>query len=83
MLCALEPSIAHGIDVDFKEIAIKTKKIETLSLTLKDRLLFDICSLDFINMLAVIKYLENDHKVFEECSRLLRPGGGLLITVSS
>jgi 2-polyprenyl-3-methyl-5-hydroxy-6-metoxy-1,4-benzoquinol methylase len=34
-------------------------------------------------MLAVMEHLENDEAILKECARLLKPGGGLLITVPS
>jgi len=83
LLRTVEPYIASGIGVDFKAPAIKTEKLETLSLTLQDNLTFEDESFDFIAMLAVMEHLENDEAILNECARLLRPGGGLLITVPS
>lgn len=83
LLGAVESCIARGIGVDFKAPAIKTEKIETLSLKLQDKLPFEDGSFDFITMLAVMEHLENDEAILKECARLLRPGGGLLITVPS
>ena len=83
LLRAVEPYILSGIGVDFKAPAIKTEKIETLSLTLQDKLPFQNASFDFITMHAVMEHLENDEAILKECARLLRPGGGLLITVPS
>jgi 2-polyprenyl-3-methyl-5-hydroxy-6-metoxy-1,4-benzoquinol methylase len=83
LLTAVEACIHSGIGVDFKAPAIKTEKLETLSLTLQDELPFKDSSFDFITMLAVMEHLENDEAVLKECARLLRPGGGLLITVPS
>jgi len=83
LLLAVEPYIASGIGVDFKAPAIKTEKIETLSFKLEDKLPFEDASFDFITMLAVMEHLENDEAILKECARLLRPSGGLLITVPS
>jgi 2-polyprenyl-3-methyl-5-hydroxy-6-metoxy-1,4-benzoquinol methylase len=83
LLRAVEPYIASGIGVDFKAPDIKTEKLETLSLTLHDKLPFEDASFDFITMLAVMEHLENDEAILKECVRLLRTGGGLLITVPS
>jgi len=83
LLRANEPYIASGIGVDFKAPAISIQKIKTISLTLQDRLPFEDQSFDFITMLAVMEHLENDEAILKECARLLRPGGGLLITVPS
>jgi 2-polyprenyl-3-methyl-5-hydroxy-6-metoxy-1,4-benzoquinol methylase len=83
LLRSVEPYIASGIGVDFKAPAISTDKIKTLSLTLQDKLPFEDHSFDFITMLAVMEHLDNDEAILKECARLLRPGGGLLITVPS
>jgi 2-polyprenyl-3-methyl-5-hydroxy-6-metoxy-1,4-benzoquinol methylase len=83
LLRSVEPYIASGIGVDFKAPAISTEKIKTLSLTLQDRLPFEDQQFDFITMLAVMEHLENDEAILKECARLLKPGGGLLITVPS
>lgn len=83
LLRAVEPYIASGIGVDFKAPTIKSEKIQTLSLTLQDKLPFEDASFDFITMLAVMEHLENDEAILKECARLLGPGGGLLITVPS
>ena len=58
LLRTVEPYIASGIGVDFKAPAIKTEKLETLSLTLQDNLTFEDESFDFIAMLAVMEHLE-------------------------
>jgi 2-polyprenyl-3-methyl-5-hydroxy-6-metoxy-1,4-benzoquinol methylase len=83
LLLSVEPYIDSGIGVDFKAPAICTEKIQTFSLMLQDKLPFEDRSFDFITMLAVMEHLENDEAVLRECARLLRPGGGLLITVPS
>jgi 2-polyprenyl-3-methyl-5-hydroxy-6-metoxy-1,4-benzoquinol methylase len=83
LLRAVEPYITSGTGVDFKAPLLKTAKLETLSLTLQDKLPFEDASFDFITMLAVMEHLENDEAILKECARLLRPGGGLLITVPS
>ena len=80
---AVEPYIRTGIGIDFKAPSINSKKIKTVSLTLYDKLPFNDNSFDFITMLAVMEHLENDENILRECARLLRPGGGLLITVPS
>lgn len=63
--------------------AIKTEKLETRSLALQDKLPFEDASFDFISMLAVMEHLESDKEILKECARVLRPGGGMLITVPS
>ena len=83
LLLAVEPFISTGVGVDFKAPPIHTEKLKTQSFVLQDKLPFENCSFDFITMLAVIEHLENDESILKECARLLRPGGGLLITAPS
>ena len=83
LLRTIEPYIAHGIGVDFKAPSIRTEKLETSLLVLRDNLPFENSSFDFITMLAVMEHLESDEAMLKECYRFLRPGGGLLITVPS
>ena len=81
LLREVEPFIASGIGIDFKVAAIKTEKLGVLSLTLQDKLPFEDASFDFISILAVMEHLECDEEILKECARVLRPGGGMLITV--
>ena len=83
LLMSVESIISTGVGVDFKAPSINTNKIQTLSLTLDKKLPFEDQSFDFITMLAVMEHLENDEAILKECARLLKPGGGLLITVPS
>jgi ubiquinone/menaquinone biosynthesis C-methylase UbiE len=83
LLLSVEPLISIGIGIDFKAPSIKTEKIQTLSITLDERLPFEDQSFDFITMLAVMEHLDNDIAILNECARVLKPGGGLLITVPS
>ena len=83
LLLALEPMIISGVGVDRKAPTLKTEKLQTFSISLNDRLPFGDCSFDLITMLAVMEHLDDDRSIISECTRLLRPGGGLLITVPS
>jgi len=83
LLLAIEPYVASGVGIDFKAPEIKTERLTTLPITLRDALPFESNSFDFITMLAVMEHLEDDKMILKECMRLLRPGGGLLITVPS
>jgi 2-polyprenyl-3-methyl-5-hydroxy-6-metoxy-1,4-benzoquinol methylase len=79
----VEPYISYGIGLDYKAPDIKSDKLEFKSINLSDKLPFDDNSFDFITMLAVMEHLENDEAILAECSRILKPAGGILITVPS
>lgn len=83
LLRTMEPYIAEGLGVDSKAPKIYEPKLKTYELRLEDRLPFEDASFDVITMLAVMEHLENDEQILVECARLLRPGGGLLVTVPS
>jgi 2-polyprenyl-3-methyl-5-hydroxy-6-metoxy-1,4-benzoquinol methylase len=83
LLRSLEPHIAAGVGIDFKAPAICSAKLRTVSATLDCELPFDDQFFDLITLLAVLEHLEHPEAIVRECARLLRPGGGLLITVPS
>lgn len=74
---------SRGIGVDFKAPCIKTERLETISAVLKKDLPFQERSFDLITMLAVLEHLDHPEAILKEIARLLRPGGGLLLTVPS
>ena len=69
--------------VDLKAPQIEDGKIKTISARLDRDLPFEDSSFDFITMLAVLEHLDNPEAILHECARILRPGGGLLLTVPS
>jgi 2-polyprenyl-3-methyl-5-hydroxy-6-metoxy-1,4-benzoquinol methylase len=83
LLKTVEPYISYGVGLDYKAPEIKSDKLEFKSINLSDKLPFDDNSFDFITMLAVMEHLENDEAILAECCRILRPAGGILITVPS
>lgn len=83
MLRMLEPYVAASVGIDFKAPEICTDKLQTISVKLDRHLPFDDQSFDLITMLAVLEHLEHPGAIILECARLLRPGGGLLITAPS
>jgi ubiquinone/menaquinone biosynthesis C-methylase UbiE len=83
LLRELEPHIGRGVGVDFKAPNLKTDRLETISVILEKKLPFQDQSFDLITMLAVLEHLDHPDAILKEISRLLRPGGGLLLTVPS
>ncbi len=46
-----------------------------------DDLPFDDQTFDVVTLLDVVEHVPNEHGVFAECRRVLKPGGKLLVTV--
>lgn len=83
LLKSVEPYIHMGVGIDFKAPSINSKKIQTISTTLDSTLPFEDNSFDLISMLAVMEHLDQPLSILRECARVLRPGGGILLTVPS
>ena len=81
LLREVEPYLRYGVGIDLKAPLMRTDKISTMPMSLSNKLPFKDNSFDLITMLAVLEHLESEDAIIRECSRLLRPGGGLLITV--
>ena len=83
LLRAVEPSIACGVGIDARAPNIASAKLKTLSTRMDTRLPFDDASFDLVTMLAVLEHLDHPGDILRECARVLRPGGGLFLTVPS
>ena len=83
LLKELEPYIKQGIGIDFKAPSIKTVKIETISASFEKTLPFDDEKFDVVTMLAVLEHLSYPEIILQEVQRILKPGGGLILTVPS
>ncbi len=83
LLKNLKPYIRQGVGIDFKAPNLVDEKLTAIQTTIVDRLPFEDKSFDFITLLAVLEHLENEEAILQECSRVLKPNGGLLITVPS
>ena len=83
LLKNLEPYILKGTGIDFKTAAINSKKIKTITSVIGKKLPFKNNTFDFITLLAVLEHLDYPTEILNECARVLRPGGSILITVPS
>jgi 2-polyprenyl-3-methyl-5-hydroxy-6-metoxy-1,4-benzoquinol methylase len=83
LLREIEPYIGRGVGIDFKAPVFETAKLTAISVTLDDALPFDDRSYDVVTMLAVLEHLQKPQMILREIARVLRPGGGLILTVPS
>jgi len=83
LLRMVEAYISRGVGIDRHSTLGLTGKLTTFSWDLETKIPLNNSSFDLITMLAVMEHIENDKAILEECKRLLKPGGGLLITVPS
>lgn len=83
LLMTIRSFIAKGTGIDFKAPLINDSKINTIESSLKSKLPFNEATFDIVTMLAVMEHLEDDLGILKEASRVLKPGGAILITVPS
>lgn len=83
LLHSVEEYIGSGVGIDFKAPLLKTDKLQTHAISLSDKLPFDDHSFDVVTMLAVLEHLDHPQAILGEIARVLRPGGGLILTVPS
>lgn len=83
LLRSVEGYIGSGVGIDFKAPLLKTHKLQTHAISLSDKLPFDDHSFDVVTMLAVLEHLDHPQAILGEIARVLRPGGGLILTVPS
>ena len=83
LLLAAEPYIGQGFGIDRRAPKLCNSKIKTIKSDFGQKLPFDDQTIDFITLLAVLEHIDDDLNMLKECSRILRPGGGMLLTVPS
>jgi ubiquinone/menaquinone biosynthesis C-methylase UbiE len=83
LLRTVEPFVSEAVGIDFKAPRIEHPKLRTMTMTLAARLPFDDNSFDVVTLLAVLEHLSHPREMLEEISRVLRPGGQLVLTVPS
>ena len=82
-LKSIENYISYGIGIDFKAPELKTDKLETVKLTLENKLPFEDSTFDIVTMLAVLEHLSYANEILKEINRVLKKDGRLIITVPS
>jgi SAM-dependent methyltransferase len=83
LLKELEPYLSKGVGIDFKAPSIVTEKLETKAVVLEKNLPFPSANFDIVTMVAVLEHFDYPENILGEISRILKPGGSLVITVPS
>lgn len=82
LLYTIKHKIKKGIGID-KEIPKDTENIEFMKATITDKILIDSESINVITMLAVLEHFMYPRKILDECKRILKKNGIMIITVPS
>lgn len=70
-----------GIDTNGRPLAVAAQRGLEIAQSTGDSLPFPDSSFDLIALLDTVEHIPDEFGVFEECRRVLKPGGKLLITV--
>ena len=82
-LKSIEDYIEYGVGIDFKPPELKTEKLETIKITLENKLPFEDESFDIVTMLVVLEHLSYPEDILREINRVLKKDGRLVLTVLS
>ncbi len=69
----------YGIDVDCEKVKEAKKKFKNVKIAPSEKLPFRKDTFDIVWLHEVLEHVENDAKTLEECFRVLRPSGKLVI----
>lgn len=69
----------YGIDVDEEKIKEAQKRFKNVAVASGEKLPYRKNSFDVVWLHEVIEHVDDDRKTIEECFRVLRPGGKLVI----
>lgn len=83
LLRELEPVLGSGVGIDWKAPDLNSPRLSTVRARITHTLPFPEASFDLVTMLAVLEHLQEPEAVLGEIARVLRPGGGLLLTAPS
>jgi ubiquinone/menaquinone biosynthesis C-methylase UbiE len=80
-LKAVSRSIKKGIGLDEKAAAYADSKLEIKKCRLSAAVPLEDESCDVVTMMAVLEHLSKPQEILNECSRILKKGGKLILTV--
>jgi SAM-dependent methyltransferase len=70
-----------GVDMNSRPLEVARQRGLRVQEGSADDLPFDDASFDLVTLLDVVEHVPNEHGVFGECARVLKPGGKLMVTV--
>ena len=70
-----------GVDMYSKALEVAQQRGLSVQEGSADDLPFEADSFDIVTLLDVVEHVPNEHGVFSECRRVLKPGGKLIVTV--
>jgi 2-polyprenyl-3-methyl-5-hydroxy-6-metoxy-1,4-benzoquinol methylase len=82
-LRSVEAYVSKGEGIDSRAPDLRTERLSTRRITLTDTLPYPNEAFDVVTMLAVLEHLSHPKAVVAEVSRILKPGGRLVLTVPS
>ena len=80
LLHSLSNNFAYGYGFDKEVVKSKVSNIKLINSDIEKQINLASNTIDVIFMLAVIEHLDNAEKLIEECCRMLKNGGKLVIT---
>lgn len=83
LLSRIAPHMRSCIGIDIVVREKKEGNITILQQDLQKKVMLPSRSADVITMLAVLEHMKHPKEIVEECFRILKPGGMLLVTVPS
>lgn len=83
LLQKIAPKMTYCVGFDENAKYGKKGNIEIFRQSITKNIKIESESTDYVTMLAVLEHLKHPKEIIEECYRILKPGGKLLITVPS
>lgn len=71
----------YGIDANMRPLLVANQRALTVAQASGDSLPFAANSFDLLTLLDTVEHIPDEFGVFQECHRVLKPGGKLLVTV--
>lgn len=71
----------YGIDANIRPLLVANQRALSVAQAAGERLPFAANNFDLLALLDTVEHIPDEFGVFQECRRVLKPGGKLLVTV--